>query len=209
MSRADQKQMHELEFFPVLVSVVPGFLERYQIDELIPYIKNQTLKRHSEFIGDAVSSHDPYSFDLSNISKDVASCKNICLNVQTAVNAYTDRFGMFRVELSNSWINIQKKHSMLNYHTHPGSVVSGALYVKVDDNSSKLNFLNPNPFIKFTAKNSGNQSKYMYEHAFFQPENGDLVLFPSWLSHGSGSEKNMSNERIVISFNTIHTTESY
>ena len=193
--------MHELELFPVLIAVVPNFLETYQLTDLVDYAKKIKMTQHSELVGDAVSSHNPNSFDLNNIAK-IESCKNIILDLQAAVDFYAAKYGFFKSKISNSWLNIQKKHSALNYHTHPGSVVSGALYVKIDEKSSKLSFLNPNPYIKFTAKDGVNLSKYMYEFAFIAPNAGDLVLFPSWMSHGSGVEKNMSNERIVISFNT-------
>ena len=34
------------------------------------------------------------------------------------------------------------------------------------------------------------------------PKNGDLLIFPSWLRHGSNHETNQTDGRIVLSFNT-------
>ena len=30
-----------------------------------------------------------------------------------------------------------------------------------------------------------------------------MVMWPGWLLHGSGTEKNQSKERIIVSFNTF------
>jgi uncharacterized protein (TIGR02466 family) len=83
---------------------------------------------------------------------------------------------------------------------HPGSSISGVLYLKVDKNSSKIYFYNPNPYNVILRKKQHNINNY--EYMFFQPEIGDLILFPSWLKHGSDVDENMSEERIALSFNT-------
>jgi len=40
------------------------------------------------------------------------------------------------------------------------------------------------------------------------PEPGLLLMWPSWLAHGSGDDTNMSTERIVVSFNTYFRKET-
>jgi uncharacterized protein (TIGR02466 family) len=74
------------------------------------------------------------------------------------------------------------------------------LYLKVDENSSKIYFYNPNPYNILLKKKEHNLNNY--EYVFFQPKTGDLILFPSWLQHGSHSDENMSDERIALSFNS-------
>ena len=64
--------------------------------------------------------------------------------------------------------------------------------VQVDEKSSKLYFKNPNN-IYFECD----------EDICITPEPGLLLMWPSWLTHGSGEEKNMSAERIVVSSNTF------
>ena len=46
-----------------------------------------------------------------------------------------------------------------------------------------------------------NVTEYSSQNVKFMPTVGDLILFPSWLEHGS-DKKNQSKERIVLSFNT-------
>ena len=47
----------------------------------------------------------------------------------------------------------------------------------------------------------GTYTDYSYEYYYFKPQMGTLLLFPSWLKHGSNQVINKSNERILISFN--------
>ena len=87
---------------------------------------------------------------------------------------------------------------MLDEHYHPNSIVSGALYLNVDD-SCYLTFHNPNPYIYFTDIVEYNSCNYQWQKYYVK--NGDLILFPSWLRHSVPS--NPTEKRYTISFNTI------
>ncbi len=45
-------------------------------------------------------------------------------------------------------------------------------------------------------------TEFNMEMARFKLDPGDLLLFPSWLKHGSGYEANESELRIMVSLNT-------
>ena len=92
--------------------------------------------------------------------------------------------------LADSWCNIQSIDSTLTYHNHPNSIISGIIFLKADENSSKLVFKNP---VLRTQNDT-------YE---ITPKTGMMVLWPSYLMHGSGDSINKSSERIVLSFNTF------
>ena len=74
-------------------------------------------------------------------------------------------------------------------------------FIKTDSKSSKLFFYNPNPMINFTSINVRNN--YNYEWIYFTPKPKTLILFPSWLQHGSNNTLNKSSQRIVVSFNYL------
>ena len=61
-------------------------------------------------------------------------------------------------------------------------------FLKADENSSKLVFQNPTSLTK--------------EIHQITPTKGLMVMWPSYLRHGSGDSINKSKERIVLSFNT-------
>ena len=46
-------------------------------------------------------------------------------------------------------------------------------------------------------------TQYNFKYTSFTPRNGDLFIFPSWLTHGSYYQSNQTPDRMVISFNTI------
>ena len=94
--------------------------------------------------------------------------------------------------------NIQHKDSILKEHCHPQSLVSGALYINVDENQ-KIYFHNPNPYVYSSPKEK--ITPYNMEHQFIKVNKGDLLLFPSWLRHGKDDHVNTMDDRIVISFN--------
>ena len=94
---------------------------------------------------------------------------------------------------------MQRPGSVLKHHTHPDSRVSAALCIASDEGSSALHFDNPNPLIGFVGAEK--HTEFNMEMAKFKLAPGDLILFPSWLRHGSGFEANLSEQRVVISIN--------
>ena len=118
--------------------------------------------------------------------------------IQTAVDEYVKIYGLQSVSVDTIWSNIQNAGSRLIEHSHGGSIVSGALYINVDE-TCKLYFHNPNPYVYYSQYVE--RTDYSYEHQWLKVENGQLVLFPSWLKHGKYSEIIKMDERMVVSFN--------
>ena len=173
-----------------------NFINDYDITRLINHIKNNKVNvSNDNFSGNVDSSFSP---EPNGFLDDFIDLKN---NINEEIKKCADIIGCENnLEISNSWYNIQKKDSRLNMHTHPNSIISGILYLKVDENSSKLYFSNPNPIIRtlyYNKKNSDNYDSYA-----IVPQSGLLLMWPSWMLHGSDTDFNNSDERIVISFNT-------
>lgn len=107
----------------------------------------------------------------------------------------------------NSWININRSLCSNSPHVHPGSTVSGVVYIRVPENSGKINFINPARIAiagyvdEFAIEGEiprGPNSELWH----FEPVAGDLLLFPSWLEHYVENNQNANNEpRISIAFN--------
>ena len=185
-----------IKVFPTLIKYINNFLNEKELNKIIEITINKKLSSHLSLKGKATSTHGLNSDVLFNIDK------NIVEKIKNKINEYAIDYGVRKLKLDNSWINIQNKNSVLNKHSHPDSIVSGALYLKVDKNSSKIYFYNPNTYLTFV--NVFKQTEFSCENYFFTPQIGDLILFPSWLMHGSNDEKNKSKERMVLSFNTLY-----
>jgi len=194
------------ELFPTLVTKVEKFISEDQCTEIFNFLigKKKELEHHDCLSGEGLSTYISGKRQniLKDISKEIKNCKNIVSNVENFIIDYAKETGYSsdKIFITDSWFNVQNKNSKLFKHAHFKSEISGGLYIKADENSSMLYFYNPNPFVFFTEIN--NTTKYACKPQGFKPSSGDLVIFPSWLFHGSNNSKNQTVDRTVISFNT-------
>jgi len=106
--------------------------------------------------------------------------------------------------LDSLWANINPRGGYNLSHLHPGSDLSGVLFVQTSLGCGNLVFENRNLFLEFNLLQNMNlhlkkQSNYCPNFQI-QPIPGRLVIFPSSVPHFV--ETNCSNEdRISISFN--------
>ena len=197
---------HSIPLFPTLVQVVEGFLTPDQCADIVSFLRNKkhTMTEHKALAGDAVTSHvsSRAVMELDEIASSIRTCSHVKDKIQHAVSEYSKEAGFPNNTLINSWTNFQGRESMLKEHVHGMSYISGAVFLQTDDQSSKLFFHNPNPHVgSIDKKNS--EKPYMWDWFFVEPVIGNLVLFPSWLKHGSNHTQNNSEERVVLSFNTL------
>ena len=165
-----------------------NFLNNDEIDLVINSIVQKDLLDYNFFKGSAKSTYVAMQEQNPNILDfHSAIQKKILREVSTAAP---------NQRMADSWCNIQGRDSTLEWHNHPNSVISGIIFLKCDEHSSKLVFKNPLTPRPPTAVSPHEQ---IYE---LTPEKGLLVMWPSYLMNGSGGSVNQSDERIVLSFNT-------
>jgi len=195
--------------FPVAVTYIEDFLTSEQARDIFNYIltTHQQTKPHVTFRGDAISSYNNLPTDDNNIlrmiSRNIISCKDMEEEVFKYSAEFSKKYDIQISHISRSWYNIQHKNSFLNPHKHAGSRISGAIYINVDNESSDIQFENPNPYIGFTpvSGNSENITMFSNQKYIFKPRTGDMIMFPSWLTHHSGNILNQTEFRTVVSFN--------
>jgi len=181
----------KVKLFPTLLQYTNNFLNLIECKEIIKSISKRKLHEHLCLSGKARSTHKVNS---SIITKTLREKLNI------KIKEYQIDYGVNELKIDNSWVNIQNKNSILKKHSHPDSIISGVVYLKTDEKSSKIYFHNFNPYRTFVDFKK--DTEFNSENYFFKPQTGDLILFPSWLMHSS--DKNKSSSRIVLSFNTIY-----
>lgn len=132
------------------------------------------------------------------------NCIELEKRIYAAVNEYLDRIGWQSEKtftIKNSWININNEDVDHSAHCHPGYDISGVYYFRVSEQQGGLSFNNPN-IISFYGQFP--QSPLCPQTLTVVPDDGDIILFPSWMIHGV--RKNKSNEeRISIAFNLDYT----
>ena len=126
--------------------------------------------------------------------------------VQEAVNQYIDNvmFPKFRDQLefyvTQSWLNYTKPGQYHHKHSHPNSIISGVLYIDADETKDKIFFYKDGyQQIKFPTENF---QLYNSESWYFTVKTGDIVIFPSSLTH-MVETKEGENTRTSLAFNVF------
>ncbi len=112
--------------------------------------------------------------------------------------------------LDNMWANVSPRHGFNRHHIHPNTLWSGVYYVQAPPEAGRILFrdLRPQAQILTPRYVRGEaRRRELWNEVYFQPIEGRLVLFPSWLPHEV--EPNLTEldgpagERISVSFNFI------
>jgi len=104
------------------------------------------------------------------------------------------------VKITNMWSIINKKDSFNQKHQHGNSNISAAYYVAAPESCGDIVFYDPRPAAVYSHPISKSPNILNATINSIKPEEGLLVLFPSYLEHSVNP--NLSGEkRVVISFN--------
>jgi len=114
------------------------------------------------------------------------------------------------VFITNAWFNEADLQSTQGFHNHVNSLLSGTLYVHADEYTF-LDFQNPFdtlPGVMPTIQDKPNlrvKNKHGYSYHLpytrFKPENGDVLIWNSYLIHGY--QENETPNRVSMSFNSF------
>lgn len=114
------------------------------------------------------------------------------------------------LRLTGMWSNIRKPGSQHMVHNHPNSFLSGVLYLNVSENTNDGGHLFfHDPRIKNTTLYGDYECQSILSDRTWQYEtkNGVLILFPSWLDHGTTNFVSLNDNdlRVSLSFNYMIT----
>jgi uncharacterized protein (TIGR02466 family) len=130
-------------------------------------------------------------------------------NVKAFVEASVDEYlqtiyaptHKVNLRLTQSWLNYTKHGEFHHKHAHPNSFVSGVLYIKAAKNKDKIHFYKDGyQQIKLPTENF---NAYNSDSWWFEVGAGDLLLFPSSLTHMV--ETVQGDDRVSLAFNTFLT----
>jgi uncharacterized protein (TIGR02466 family) len=102
--------------------------------------------------------------------------------------------------ITQSWLNYTETNQYHHKHAHPNSLVSGVFYINCHEEHDKIKFFNDNyKTIKLEVKD---WNLYNSETWWFAVKTGDVILFPSSLTH-MVETKEGDNTRISLAFNVF------
>ena len=102
--------------------------------------------------------------------------------------------------ITQSWLNYTETNQYHHKHAHPNSLVSGVFYINCHEEHDKIKFFNDNyKTIKLEVKD---WNIWNSESWWFSVKTGDIILFPSSLTH-MVETKQGDNTRISLAFNVF------
>ena len=110
--------------------------------------------------------------------------------------------------LNNIWFNINLYKDSNISHNHSGDDISGVYYIKTPTECGNIIFEHPAQdlfdYYFLNVENRKEVNVYNARTWWMPSEVNMLYLFPAWLNHSVETNKNKTEERISISFNTWH-----
>lgn len=111
-----------------------------------------------------------------------------------------------RWEITTSWINQAVPKQYHSMHIHSNSMISGTYYVKTNPKSGTICFhrsaAQQNLWGSTLCIEFDKTTEYNVEAVGFNPEPGDILLFPSILSHSVLSNES-DEDRYSLAFNVF------
>jgi uncharacterized protein (TIGR02466 family) len=126
--------------------------------------------------------------------------KELDLKVQDYFNKVISSSNNITPYITQSWLNYTETNQYHHKHAHPNSLVSGVFYINCHEEHDKIKFFNDNyKTIKLEVKD---WNIWNSESWWFSVKTGDIILFPSSLTH-MVETKQGDNTRISLAFNVF------
>jgi uncharacterized protein (TIGR02466 family) len=103
--------------------------------------------------------------------------------------------------ITQSWLNYTETNQYHHKHQHPNSLVSGVFYINCDEQFDRIKFYK-NDTYQTIKPQTKEWNLWNSENWFFSIKTGDIILFPSSLTH-MVETKQGDNTRISLAFNTF------
>ena len=126
--------------------------------------------------------------------------KELNLKVQDYFDKVISPANKITPYITQSWLNYTETNQYHHKHTHPNSLVSGVFYINCHKENDKIKFFNNN--YKTIQLETKNWNLYNSETWWFTVKTGDVILFPSSLSH-MVETKEGDGTRISLAFNVF------
>ena len=155
----------------------------------------------------SMQENRPNQSNVTSVNKTILKnkeCQDLKQFIEDSLKEYFDAVYSPKDDLSiyitQSWTNYTKQDEFHHKHNHGNSIVSGVFYIKAIKDTDKIHFFRENlNQIRISPKD---WNVYNSESWWLGAETGDLLLFPSTLTH-MVEKVTHSEGRISLSFNTF------
>ena len=105
------------------------------------------------------------------------------------------------LKIKDIWLETFKEYSNQEYHVHYNSLVSGFLFLEVGKDTSFPIFCDPRSntllYKDINELENKDEVSAMSERVNIKPQQGDLIIFPSYLPHMFTVQKNNNILRFI------------
>jgi len=144
-----------------------------------------------------ITSNDNYILNQKVFSK---LKEDLDLRVQDYFHKVLSTTDAITPFITQSWLNYTETKQYHHKHQHPNSLVSGVFYVNCHEELDKIKFFNDT--YKTIKPEIKDWNLYNSESWWFTVKTGDIILFPSSLTH-MVENKEGTNTRISLAFNVF------
>ena len=144
-----------------------------------------------------ITSNDNYILNQKVFSK---LKEDLNLRVQDYFKKVLSTTDAVTPYITQSWLNYTETKQYHHKHQHPNSLVSGVFYVNCHEELDKIKFFNDG--YKTIKPEIKDWNLYNSETWWFTVKTGDIILFPSSLTH-MVETKEGDNTRISLAFNVF------
>lgn len=183
---------------PVLKSNIGREFSKEEIDFVLSYEQKVVEGPFVIHIGNS-GTVDKKILDhpeMSNIKKILEECLNEWCNKIYAPSYPND----FKLKITQSWINYTKPGEYHDPHYHPNSIVSGSLYISANKEHDIITFTSDKKKMVYIESKELNIFNSLTDS--FQVGKGDIILFPSEITHSVPTTKT-NYTRVSLAFNSF------
>ena len=186
--------------FPVIIHRfnIPNFKD---IEKTL--IKNSYEQRKKDPKGRIISNRGGWQSSIFRGEDNI-----IRSTLFSSLSSYFETNKIFEsnIALEGWWININGKGHYNRVHDHPGSDLSGVMWIKTPVDCGRLEFTSPHAFVQhkeldFYSKKYKEYNK-IYSTYEFYPVAGRIAIFPSFILHRVLPNQS-GEDRISVSFNLL------
>ena len=148
-------------------------------------------------------------YHSNNLNLKDAALQPLIKEIETHSSQFAETFlSKNKQILINMWFNINLYKDFNISHNHSGDDISGVYYIKTPNECGNIIFEHPAKdlfdYYFLNVENRKEVNVYNARTWWMPSEVNMLYLFPAWLNHSVETNKNKTEERISISFNTWH-----
>jgi uncharacterized protein (TIGR02466 family) len=164
---------------------IPLYVTTYDKDltEIVKYFDNQEMNEPNGGYG--IISKNSYVIDSE-------VCKPLSVWIMDHFRKFaTDvmRYEYKELQFAQSWLTYKKPGQFHRAHTHPNTIIAGVFYYDVQEDDAAICFSKEarsynRSYIEPSLLPDFQNYPHSQEEIYFKPKQGNLIIFPSHLTHG-------------------------